>query len=54
MNNAAVRQHETYKRNVTRNQSITEKEKYQQRMEEQTNGSGAIYTGGGESGSTSS
>lgn len=48
MNQAALRQVETYTKNASR-QSLTEKEKYAQKIEENHHGAGAIYTGGGES-----
>ena len=47
MNNASLRQQEAYKRNASRN-SQTEKEKYAQKVSVQTQGTGSIYTGGGE------
>lgn len=48
MNVAALRQTETYKQNLQR-VGTSEKERYAQNVEGQIGGTGAIYTGGGES-----
>lgn len=44
MNRAALRQQETYKKNLSRSSNITEKEKYAQRIEQQKTAN-AIYGG---------
>ena len=48
MNLAALRQQASYTNNAQRN-AVSEKEKYAQAIENQTQGTSAIYTGGGES-----
>ena len=49
MNNAALRQQATLQKNMAMNGNISEKEKYAQRIEDNTRNSSAIYYGGGES-----
>ena len=48
MHNAAQRQTETYKRNMSRHSSQSKKEMYAESIEDFARANGAVYAGGGE------
>ena len=48
MHNAAQRQTETYKRNMSRHSSQSKKDMYAESIEEYSRANGAVYAGGGE------